>query len=159
MSRNFLTAEESENITRFCARAGLREMGAAISFLPMRLLRALAHLVLALALIGVAVAPARAVVVAPAGAHQLQADRHHHHRSAVHAEHAGHDHGAPASEHPAHKQDGCQTLCCFIPSQVPPYAPVASAAAFFCAVRYVEAAQPASGRADAPDPGIPKAVV
>jgi len=125
----------------------------------MRLLRALAHFVLALVLIGVAVAPARAVALVPAGAHQLFGDMDHHHGPAVHAEHAGHDHGAPASEHPAHKRDACQTLCCFIPSQVPPHAPVASAAASFSAVRYVEVAQPASGRADAPDPGIPKAVV
>jgi len=131
---------------------------AMITLLAMRLLRAFAHLVLGLALIGVVAAPARAVVLAPAGAHQLFDDMDHHHGPAVHAEHAGHDQGAPASEHP-HKRDACQTLCCFIPSQVPPHAPVASAAAFFCTVHYVEAAQPASGRADAPDPGIPKAVV
>jgi hypothetical protein len=132
---------------------------AMITLLAMRLLRAFAHLVLGLALIGVVAAPARAVVLAPAGAHQLFDDMDHHHGPAVHAEHAGHDPGAPASEHPAHKRDACQTLCCFLPSQVPPHAPVASAAEFFCAVRYVETAQPAFGRADAPDPGIPKSVV
>jgi hypothetical protein len=121
----------------------------------MRLLRALAHLVLAVALIGVVVAPAPAIAVAPAAA------AHHHmdYDAGLAAEHATHDHGAPASEHPAHKADACQTLCCFIPSQMPPHAPEASAIEFFCAVRYMDAAQPRHGRADAPDPGIPKHAV
>ncbi|HEX8167294.1 MAG TPA: hypothetical protein VF601_16105 [Beijerinckiaceae bacterium] len=121
----------------------------------MRLLRALAHLVLALALIGAVVAPARAIAVAPAPA------AHHHmdHDAGLAANHRTHDHGAPASEHPAHKAEACQTLCCFIPSQMPPHAPEASAVEFFCGVRYMDAAQPRLGRADAPDPGIPKLVV
>jgi hypothetical protein len=42
---------------------------------------------------------------------------------------------------------------------MPPHAPEASAAEFFCAVRYMDAAQPGSGRTDAPDPGIPKLAV
>jgi hypothetical protein len=124
----------------------------------MRLLRALAHLVVALALIGVAVAPARVTGFVPAGAPEPHSDMDHH-SPGVRAEHAAHDHATPASEHPAHQRDACQTTCCFVPSQLPPRAPDATAVAFFCAVRYVEATQPASGRADAPDPGIPKAVV
>jgi hypothetical protein len=119
----------------------------------MRLLRALAHLVLAVALVGVVVAPARAIAVARAPAAHVHID----HDAALAAEH---DHGAPASEHPAqHKADACQTLCCFTPSQTPPHAPEASAIEFFCAVRYIDAAQPRRGRADAPDPGIPKRAV
>jgi hypothetical protein len=124
----------------------------------MRLLRALAHLVLALALIGVAVSPARAVGIVAGGTPEHHSGMDHH-SSGVHAGEAGHDHGAPASEHPAHKPDACQTACCFVPSQLPPRAPDATAVEFFCAVRYLDAAQPGSGRADAPDPGIPKAVV
>jgi hypothetical protein len=121
----------------------------------MRLLRALAHLALALALVGLAVAPTRAIAFVPAQA------AHHHmdHDAGLAAEHAAHDHGAPASEHPVHKADACQTLCCFIPSQMPPHAAEASAAEFFCAVRYMDAALPRHGRADAPDPGIPKLAV
>ncbi len=46
-----------------------------------------------------------------------------HHSPGVQAAHAAHDHGTPASEHPAHKRDACQTACCFIPSQLPPRAP------------------------------------
>lgn len=135
-------------------RRRLREEGGVVSFTPMRLFRALAHLVLALALIGAAFAPARAIASAPA-----QADQGHGHArpAGVSAEHAAHDQGAPASEHPAHKRDGCQTACCFIPSQPPPRAPDATAVEFFCAVRYTDAEQPASGRTDAPDPEIPKA--
>jgi|1185.fasta_scaffold590378_2 hypothetical protein len=125
----------------------------------MRLLRALAHLVLVLAIIGVAVAPARAVVLAPVSAQAMHGDMEHHHDAGVHAEHAGDDHAGPVSEPPTHKRDACQTLCCFIPSQMPPHAPEASAAEFFCAVRYMDAAQPGYGRTDAPDPGIPKLAV
>ena len=124
----------------------------------MRLLRALVHLVLALALIGVAVAPARATGFAPMPVSERHSDMDHH-SSGVHVGDAGHDLNAPASEHPAHKRDGCQTACCFIPSQLPPPAPGATAVEFFCAVRYSNVAEPASGRADAPEPGIPKAVL
>jgi hypothetical protein len=122
----------------------------------MRLLRTLAHLVLALALVGVAAAPARAAGFVPAGMpeHHGHMD---HQATGVAAEHAAHDHGAPASEHPAHKRDGCQTACCFIPAQPPARTPDAITVEFFCAVRYTDAAQPRSSRADAPDPGIPKA--
>jgi hypothetical protein len=125
----------------------------------MRLLRALAHLVLALALIGVAVAPARAVVLAPAGAKETHSGTDHHHATVVHPKHAGHDHAAPGSERGAHKRDACQTACCFVPSQMPPHAPYASAVEFFFAVRYMDALQLGSGRTDAPDPGIPKPTV
>jgi hypothetical protein len=79
-----------------------------------------------------------------------------HHDAGVAAEHAAHDHSSPASEHPAHKRDACQTLCCFIPSELPPRAPDASAAEFFCAVRYMDPTQLRHGRTDAPDPGVPK---
>ena len=121
----------------------------------MRLLRAMAHLALALALIGVAVAPARALAFLPGqGAHG-----HVHHGDGLAVEHAAHDHGTPASEHPAHKRDACQTLCCFIPSQLPPHAAETSAVEFYGAVRYVDRAEPAHGRVDAPDPGIPKPAV
>jgi hypothetical protein len=132
---------------------GLRRAEAAISLPAMRLLRALTHLALALALIGLAVAPTRAIAFVPAQA------AHHHmdHDAGVAAEHAAYDHGAPAGEHPA--PDACQTLCCFIPSQVPPHGPHASAVEFFCPVRYMDAVQPGSGRTDAPDPGIPKLAV
>src|SRR3954470_8550880 len=121
----------------------------------MRLLRTLAHLVLALALIGAGAAPARAVALARAP----MAHSHMDHAAGLDVEHAAHDHGAPASEHPAHKRDACHTLCCFIPSQMPPHGPAASAVEFFCAVRYMEPAQPGAGRTDAPDPGIPKPAV
>jgi hypothetical protein len=122
----------------------------------MRLLRALAHLVLALALIGVAVAPARAVGFLPVATHENHMGDH---ASGVHAEHAAHEHGSAASEQlPTHKRDGCQTACCFIPSQLPPPVSDTTAVEFFCAVRYVDATRLASGRADAPDPGIPKSL-
>jgi len=133
---------------------GLRRTGAAISFPPMRLLRALAHLALALALIGVAVAPARAVFLPAQATHDHMA-----HDADLAVGHAAHDHGTPASEHPAHQAGDCQTLCCFIPSQLPPPAPGASAVEFFHPVRYMDAVQPGSGRTDAPDPGIPKPAV
>ena len=121
----------------------------------MRLLRALAHFVLALALISVALAPARAGGVAPVAVPEHHSE-HHGHAPGVHA---GHDHASPAGDHAAHKRDACQTACCFVPSQVAPVAFDASAVEFFCAVRYAQAAQPVSGRTDAPDPGIPKPVV
>jgi hypothetical protein len=121
----------------------------------MRLLRALAHVVLALALIGVAVAPARAIGVPLVAMPEHHGDMDHH-ASGVHA---GHDHDGPASEHAAHKRDACQTACCFLPSQLPPHVPGATVVEFFRGVRYVDVAQPRSGRADAPDPGIPKPLV
>ena len=95
---------------------GLRRAGAATSFRPMRLLRALAHLALALALIGVAVAPARAGAFQPAQATHGHMD----HDADLAVGHAAHDHGTPAREHPAHQAGACQTLCCFVPSQLPP---------------------------------------
>jgi hypothetical protein len=146
-----------QSSSRSRSRRGLRAAGDVSNFPPMRLLRILAHLVLALGLVGVSVAPARAgaLALAASPAHHSGMD---HHSSGVHAEHAGYDHGSPASEHPAHKRDACQTACCFVPSQLPPHGSDATAIEFFCAVRYVEAGQPGSGRADAPDPGIPKAV-
>ena len=126
-----------------------------MSFPPMRLLRALAHLALALALIGVAVAPARAGAFLPAQAVHGHMD----HDAGVAAAQGAHDHGTPTSEHPAHQASACQSLCCFIPSQLPPHATEASAVEFFHPVQYMDAAQPGSGRTDAPDPGIPKPTV
>jgi hypothetical protein len=124
-------------------------------FSAMRLLRTLAHLVLALALIGAGAAPARAIAVVRAPMSHSHMD----HAPGVAVEHAADHHGAPQSEHPAHKQDACQTLCCFIPSQMPRHGPAGSAVEFFCPVRYMDAAQPGAGRTYAPDPGIPKPVV
>jgi hypothetical protein len=140
------------------ARLGVARGESVISFAPMRLLRTLAHLVLACALIGAAIAPVRAIgfVLAPAAHGHSHMD---HHASGLGAGHAARDHGTPASEYSAHKRDGCQTACCFTPAQLPARAPDATAVEFFCAVRYMDAAQPRSGRADAPEPGIPKAVL
>jgi hypothetical protein len=124
----------------------------------MRLLRALAHLVLALALIGVAAAPVRAGLVSPVPEKpHVHASIDDHDHAVGHASAAHHDHAMPAGEQPSHPSDGCVTACCFIPSQLPPRAPGASAVEFFCAVRYADAANAASGRVDAPEPGIPKA--
>jgi hypothetical protein len=81
------------------------------------------------------------------------------HHTGLAAGNAAHDHGAPASEHPAHKRDACQTVCCFIPSYMPPHGPAASTVDFSCLVRYRDAAQLGRGRTDAPDPGIPKPAV
>ncbi|AWN41493.1 hypothetical protein [Methylobacterium durans] len=119
----------------------------------MRLLRALAHLLLALALTTASVAQARVVSVVP-GATQERPD--HHHAATGEAAQAAHHHGGPASRSPVHTRDGCQTACCFAAAQLPARAPEAGAAVRFRAVRYVDAAHPVSGRADAPDPGIPK---
>jgi hypothetical protein len=124
----------------------------------MRLLRALVHLIIALTVFGVAVAPARATGFAPFAASERHGDMDYH-ASGVQPGDAGHHHTLPASEHPAHKRGGCQTACCFIPSQLPPPAPGAAAVEFFCAVRYSNLAEPACGRAERPEPGIPKAVV
>lgn len=130
-----------------------------ISLLSMRLLRAFAYLVLVLALIGVAGGPARASLITPAPEKpHVHASTDHHDHAAGHASVAHHDHAMPAGEQASHPSDGCVTACCFIPSQLPPRAPGASAVEFFCAVRYLDAAQAASGRADAPEPGIPKAL-
>src|SRR3954452_19077960 len=90
--------------------------GGVASLATMRLLRALVHLVLALALIGIALAPARATGFAPMPVSERHSDRDPH-SLGVHVADAGHDHNRPASEHPAHKRDGCQIACCFIPSQ------------------------------------------
>ena len=133
----------------------MRQAVSVISFPPMRLLRALAHLVLALALVGVAFVPARAVSLAPAA----MPEHHSQHHDQAHGVDAGHDHASPAKDHADHKRDACETACCFVPSQLPPRALDANAIEFFTAVRYAEPAQSASGRTDAPDPGIPKAVV
>ena len=121
----------------------------------MRLLRALAHLVLALALVSGVTAQAWAVTRAPAPATAPQ-EHHGHHAAATGVEQAAHDHGSSASEHPLHERGNCQTLCCFTAAQLPTHAPEASAVEFFCSVRYVIDAEPASGRAVAPDPGVPK---
>jgi hypothetical protein len=113
----------------------------------MRLLRALAHLVLALVVLTGAVAQARAAGCGPA--------------PQPHAHHAmmagtGHDHGSPTAGHPAHGRDGCQAACCLAPAPLPERAPDLTAAEFFSGVRYADAALSASGRSTAPDPGIPK---
>ena len=149
---------EDTNVSGHPPTRPLACAGGIATLSTMRLLRALVHLVLALALIGVAVAPARATGFAPMPVSERHSDMDHH-ASGVHVAGAGHDHDRPASEHPAHKRDGCQTACCFIPSQLPPPAPGATAVEFFCAVRYSDVAEPASGRADAPEPGIPKVVL
>jgi hypothetical protein len=125
----------------------------------MRLLRALAHFVLALALIGVAVGPAWAGVITPSAEKtHLHATIDHHHHAVDHESAANHDPGTPANKHPSRKRDGCLTACCLIPSEQPPRAPGATAVEFFCAIRYSDITQPASGRADAPEPGIPKSL-
>jgi hypothetical protein len=119
-------------------------------------LRAFANLILALALISVAVAPARAGLIThlPEKPHvHASIDDHH---AVGHGSAADHDHGTPASEHASHKGDRCLTACCFIPSAQPPHLPGATEVEFFCAIRYLDAATAASGRKDAPEPGIPK---
>ena len=133
------------------AGQGLRAAVGVTNFAGMRLLRALTHLVLALALLGFSLAPGRTAGFVPPDAHQ-HADRH---GKAVAAEHTTQHHSTPAGEHPAHKPDACQTACCFIPAQLPARA-LEVATIAFCEVRYERAAAAASGRADAPEPGIPK---
>ena len=135
---------------------GLRRAGAATSFRPMRLLRALAHLALALALIGVAVAPARAGAFQPA-----QADPRPHgprRRSCRRARGARPRHPRTRTPRrikpaPARRCAASSRLSCPRPPRGP------SAVEFFHPVRYMDAAQSGSGRTDAPDPGIPKPVV
>jgi hypothetical protein len=124
----------------------------------MRLLRALAHLVIALALLAAAQAPARAVGLAAHGVPQ-HGSHTGDHAPGAHMAHSGHDHAAPANPTPAHNPDGCQTACCFVPAQSADRAAGAGTIAFFCAVRYLEGAQRESGRGDAPEPGIPKALI
>jgi hypothetical protein len=124
----------------------------------MPLLRALAHLVIAMALLAAAQAPARALgpaldAVSQHGSHIGG------HAPNAHIGHAGHDHGAPAGEAPAHTPDCCQTACCFVPAQSAARHAGIATIAFSCAVRYPDSAQRASGRGDAPEPGIPKAVI
>lgn len=124
------------------------------SFVCMRLLWTLAHLVLALAFVSTTTAQAQlATGVVMAAAPQ---QRHVHQAAPVAAGRVVHDHGHPVGDHQAHKRDTCQAACCFTAGQLPAHTPAAGTTAFFCAVRYVVDAQPNSGRAFAPDPGVPK---
>ncbi|MBN8958534.1 MAG: hypothetical protein J0H17_18510 [Rhizobiales bacterium] len=145
----------------------------------MRLLRALIHLVLAVALIGAV--PMPVALSAPAACDHHSADHpgktdghaddhsghhgdrnahagHHagmNHHASVQAADAAHPHSAPASA-PAHKWNCCQTICCFVPSQLTT-ASEASAVTFVRTVRYGNLADRALGRTETPEPGIPKA--
>ncbi|GLS63769.1 hypothetical protein GCM10007888_21500 [Methylobacterium oxalidis] len=92
-------------------------------------------------------------------------DRHDHpaaaapeHAAHTHAarDHVAHDHAASADHHPPHDRDGCRTACCFAPVQLPEVAPAAVAVAPCRAVSYRDATRPVTGRAHAPEPGIPK---
>ncbi|MDR7036240.1 hypothetical protein J2X36_000978 [Methylobacterium sp. BE186] len=121
----------------------------------MRLLRALARLVLALALVTAAGAHAPSSA-APADA----AHRHPDHHATAHATAAGIDcaaqgHHSRGDKHPAPGDDGCRTACCFVAGYLPGR-PEASEAAFFRTLRFAIVAQPMSGRHSAPDPEIPK---
>lgn len=124
----------------------------------MRLLRALAHLVLAVALLAAALAPARATASLT---NMAAADSGHggHHASGVQVGHAGHDHGNGTERQPLHTTDTCQSACCYMAAQPASAAPPIAIVAFDCPIRYAEAAQPGFGRADAPEPGIPKPVI
>ena len=120
----------------------------------MRSLRALGYLVLALAFVAVAAAQAQAVLCAPAAASPQQ--HHGHQATAASVDHAAHDHGDSASQHQTPKRDNCRTVCCFTAVQLPSHFLEASTVEFFDAVRYAVAVVPVSGRALAPDPGVPK---
>lgn len=116
----------------------------------MRLLRALAHLGLALALMTAAGAQTRMIGAMPVAASP------HHHASASPAGHAGHADGSLAGEHRPQTRDACQTACCFTAAPMPAHAPEAVRVTRCSPIRYVIAPDPASGRGYAPDPGIPK---
>lgn len=126
------------------------------TFRAVTLLRALSHLALVLALLGVVIAPAQAVgwmPIAQAHAHDAHAG---HGGTTAFVDHAAHDHGAPADSLPVHEPDACKTACCISTASHPLPVNDASAILFFASVSYGDAAQSASGRADAPEPGIPK---
>ncbi|HEY8565750.1 MAG TPA: hypothetical protein VIL65_09635 [Beijerinckiaceae bacterium] len=127
------------------------------TFRPVNLLRALSRLVLAFALLGVVIAPAQAIGSMTRGLVQAHGHDAHggHGGSTPSVDHTVHDHGAPADEMPVHKPDACKTACCISVTSYP--LPVSEATMmFYRSVRYREAAQAASGRVDAPEPGIPK---
>jgi hypothetical protein len=131
----------------------------------MRLLRALIHLVVAVALI--AAVPMPIALSAPAACDHHSASHHgdrnahtdHHggmsHHATAQAADAAHPHSAPANA-PVHKWKCCQTICCFVPSQLTT-ASEASAVAFARTVHYGNLADRALGRTETPEPGIPKA--
>lgn len=110
----------------------------------MRLLRALACLILALTLVGAPTAHARTV-----GAGQAAISDHGGHAATAH------DCDGPARGHPAQDASDCPAACCFMPAQVPARvgAPIAVE---FRRVPYPVAAQVLAGRVRAPDPEIPK---
>jgi hypothetical protein len=120
----------------------------------MRLLRALAHLVLALAILTAGVAQARIVAV-PAPAMSA------HHGTGAPAsaasDHAMHGAGAASDAHPVHDRDACQTACCFVPAQPAARTGDASPVAFR-SVRYPAFAPALRSLTSAPEPGIPKPV-
>jgi hypothetical protein len=116
----------------------------------MRLLRALAHLVLAIAILAAGGAQA-----CPVGLMSAAPQSHDHRAMTASVEQAVHDHGSPARERPVHKRDTCQTLCCISPVQLVTRAPIAWPV-LFSAVRYDVAASSAVGRTYAPEPGVPK---
>lgn len=123
----------------------------------MRLFRALADLLIVFALVASAAAPAQAASFAPA----WKFERHgavEHQSSTSEVEHSAHHDGAPPSKHPVHSQDSCQTLCCSIPTQLPPRGPDTRLIDLFNVVTYAEGFRPAVGRVEAPEPGIPKVI-
>lgn len=143
--------------------AALREAWRAPIFPAMRLLRALIHLIVAVALIGAVPMPA-ALSAPPACDHHsagqdrnAQADRSgmRHHAAVPMADDTVRPHSAPANA-PIHKWNCCQTICCFVPSQLSA-ASEASTVTFARAVHYWNFADRALGRTETPEPGIPKA--
>jgi hypothetical protein len=127
----------------------LRERGSVATCHAMRIVRALAHLVLALAFLSGTAAQARSVACA---AMSGPPPAHHGHPPPADAVHAHGD----AAERPLHERATCQALCCLVAAALPLPAPTARPAAYVDAHRSPSAADPAFGRSPAPEPGIPK---
>ena len=117
----------------------------------MRLLRTLAHLVLAVAILIAGVAQARVnaapISMLPHYAHGAP--------TAIAFDHSMHEHGTSADERPIHKRDTCQTACCFAPVQLSARM-VEARPVKFCAVRYPASISVMSSLTPAPEPGVPK---